>query len=506
MKVFPSTHQYSSGQKNKSGIFSKSSDDGRHRISRLILAALLLAGIVFSFLIAKAGLTAGIMILIVSIGIPLIYSVVVYPEVGILVFLVGAYLVLWVIRMGVNFPLGTLMDALQVLLLLGFFIKQKGKPDWSMIKSPIGKVILIWVGFNIIEVMNPAASSPLTWIYTIRTVAVVMLMYFVFVYQIRSTKFIRTILKVWLGLSLFAAIYGFKQEYFGFFAFEQEQLNDPLMISLLFVGGFWRKFSIFSDPVAFAYNMVISSLLCICLITGTTKNWKKIVLLLLALFFLLNMLYSGTRGAYVLVPAALVLIAVLNYSKKVLIISIVAGMMIGVLIVMPTSNLTIMRFQSAFKPSEDASYKVRKNNQKRIQPFIWSHPIGGGLGATGVWGQRFAPGSFLASFPPDSGYVRVAVELGWVGLFLICLLMFVILKTGIRNYFLIKNPELKSYCLAATTVIFALNIGNFPQEAIVQFPSNVLFVLATSIITNTLKFDQSLTNNLSHEAGVDHKA
>jgi putative inorganic carbon (HCO3(-)) transporter len=501
MKVLPSSYRFASGGKKQLLNTGVSSGEATFRLNNLTIAAMLLAGVVFSLLIAKAGLTAGILILLIIIGLPVVYSVIVYPEIGILTLLIAAYLLMWVIRIGVNFPLGTLMDALQVMLMLGFFLKQRSRPDWSFIKSPISKIILIWVVFNLIEVINPASSSMLAWLYTIRTVAIVTLMYFVFVYQIRTIQFVRTLLKVWIGLSVFAAVYAFKQEHFGFFGFEQAQLADPLMISLLFIGGVWRKFSIFSDPVSFAYNMVISSLLCICLLTGTFKTWKKAVLLLLALFFLLNMLYSGTRGAYVLVPAALVLIAVINYSRKVLIISIIAGACIGVLIVMPTSNPTIFRFQSAFKPGEDASYNVRKNNQKRIQPYILSHPIGGGLGATGVWGQRFAPYSFLANFPPDSGYVRVAVELGWVGLFLLCMLMFTILKTGIRNYFLIKDPELKSYCLAATTIVFALNIGNFPQEAIVQFPSNVLFILVAALIPVTLKLDQSTTNDNGYATG-----
>jgi len=82
--------------------------------------------------------------------------------------------------------------------------------------------------------------------------------------------------------------------------------------------------------------------------------------------------------------------------------------------------------------------------------------MGGGLGATGAWGQRFAPNSYLASFPPDSGYVRVAVELGWIGLFIFCLLMFTILKTGINNYYLIKDPELKTYCFAMTLMVFCI--------------------------------------------------
>lgn len=495
MKVLPASYQTTSGNKNRFTVADIGSFNPTLRLGKAAIVTMLLAAVVFSLLIAKAGLIAGALVLVVMIGIPLIYSVVVYPEAGILILLTAAYFVMWVIRIGVNFPLGTLMDALELLLILGFFIKQKINPDWSFIKSPISKLILVWFVYNMLQVLNPAASSLLCWLYTLRSVAAITLTYFVFVYQIKSVNFIRTAIKLWLALTLFAAVYGFKQEYFGFFDFEQAQLNDPPLISLLFINGVWRKFSIFSDPVSYSYNMVISSLLCICLLTGTIKTWKKVVLLLLTVFFLMNMLFSGTRGAYVLVPAALVLIAVLNYSRKVLLISLVAGFFIGVMVMIPTSNPTLYRFQSAFKPSDDASYNVRKENQKRIRPFIWSHPIGGGLGATGVWGVRFAPWSYLAQFPPDSGYVRVAVELGWIGLFLICLLMFTILKTGIQNYFLIKNPELKSYCLAATTIVFALNIGNFPQEAIVQFPTNILFFFSTALIVLARKLDRPLVKN-----------
>lgn len=497
MKVLSSSYKFVSDNK-KNQTFVGGLGNSVIRLNYLVIASLLLAGIIFSLMIAKSGLVGGLLALIVIIGLPVVYAVVVYPEVGILVLIIAAYLVMWVIRMGVDFPLGTLMDALEVLLLLGFFIKQKTNRDWAFIKTPISKIILVWIVYNIAEVVNPSSSSVFSWLYTIRTVAAVTLLYFVFVYQIRSVRFIRTIFKLWIALSVFAAAYAFKQEHFGFFDFEKAELADPLMVSLLFIGGVWRKFSIFSDPVSFAYNMVISSLLCICLMTGTIKTWKKVTMLLLTMFFLLNMLYSGTRGAYVLLPAALVLIAVLNYSRKVLIMSIIIGIIMAVLIVVPTSNPTLYRFQTAFKPAKDASYGVRKYNQKRIQPFILSHPIGGGLGATGTWGKRFAPNSYLANFPPDSGYVRVAVELGWIGLFLLCLLMFLILKTGIKNYFQIKNPELKSYCLAATTIVFALNVGNFPQEALVQFPNNILFFLVTALISVTLKLDQQFTKNIEN--------
>jgi len=161
-----------------------------------------------------------------------------------------------------------------------------------------------------------------------------------------------------------------------------------------------------------------------------------------------------------------------------------------VVIFIPSSNPTLVRFQSAFKPSDDASFNVRKANQKRIQPYILTHPIGGGLGSTGAWGQRFAPGSYLAGFPPDSGYVRVAVELGPIGLILFCSLIFMTLRTGIDYYYSMKDDWLKSVCLAMLLVVFALSVGNYPQEAFVQFPNSIFLYLYIAIINITMRIDK----------------
>lgn len=461
------------------------------------LIILLLASLAFAFVTVYIGAAQGILLLIVLMAIPVVYSIVAYPEFGIMVLLIMAYFLFFIMRQGINFPLGTLMDGIQALLILGFFIKQKTRPDWKSLKGPISTMILVWIGYNLLEIANPVAESRLAWVYTVRSVAIVMLMYFVFTYHIRSVKFIRLIFKVWIALTFIGAAYAFKQEYFGFSASEEAWLHsDPNIASLFFIDGHWRKFSIFSDPVSFSYNMVVSSLLCIALMSSAGMlPWKKIVLGLLTLFFLIVMLYSGTRGAYVLVPAALILFSVLNYNKKVMKYIVIAAVFIGFLIVVPTSNPSIYRFQTAFRPSNDASFNVRKANQKRIQPYILTHPMGGGLGATGAWGQRFAPQSYLANFPPDSGYVRVAVELGWIGLLLFCILMFVILRTGISHYYQIKNPELKTYCLAMVLIVFAFNIGNYPQEALVQFPSNVYFYLTIALINVIYRLDKEWQKN-----------
>ncbi len=443
-----------------------------------------------TFGIANNGVAFGILMLMPAIVLPAIYAFVTYPRIGITVFLTLAYFIMLIARIGVNFPLGTLMDGMEALFLLGLFIQQKKKKDWSTLKGPITTWILIWMIFNFLEVANPTTEARGAWVYTVRSVAVVMVTYFIFLFNIRTIQFVRFIIKLWLSLSFIGAAYAFKQEHFGFFPFEEAYLHsDPGIALLLFIGGTWRKFSIFNDPVVFAYIMAVSTLLCVGLLTGPFKKWKKAVLWFLIFSFMLNMLYSGTRGAFVLVPAGMILYAILKYNKNILIIAIIGAVSFIGIINVPTSNQTLYRFQTAFKPNDDLSYKVRKINQKRIQPYILSHPMGGGLGSTGEWGKRFAPGSFLSSFPPDSGYVRVAVECGWLGLLILCIFMFTVLKTGINSYYKIRDPELKSYCLAMVLVIFAFHIGNFPQEALVQFPSNVYFYLGIALIGVTSRLD-----------------
>lgn len=458
------------------------------------------AAVFFSLFVARLGMVPSVLLVLLMIGLPFVFGIIFYPEFGVLTFIIAAYLIMFIGRMNITeFPLGTLMDGMEVLLILGIFIQQKRQSNWALFKGPISIIILIWILYNFIEVINPTAESKLAWVYTVRSVAVIMLTFFVFLYNIRTIQFLKLVIKVWLGLSVVAALYGFKQQYIGFTSFEEAWLySDPEIEGLLFIGGQWRKFSIFTDPVAFSYNMVVSGLMCIGLLSGPFSRRTKILLGIVLFLCFTSMLFSGTRGAYVLPPVAMALYSILKFNKKVMFGALVGAISFAALIFIPTSNPTIYRFQTAFKPSDDASFNVRKVNQKRIQPFIQSHPLGGGLGSTGTWGKRFSPNSFLANFPPDSGYVRVAVEAGWLGLLVFCTLMFIILKEGINNYYTIKDPTLKSICLAMILVAFAYHVGNYPQEAIVQFPSNTLFYLVAAIIVITKRLDneqQSIIQN-----------
>lgn len=455
----------------------------------LLLAAAVF--ISFGIAIGKVSFAAGFIGLCVAlVGLSCIF---VFPKFALTVLIVLAYFLFELGRWGIEGPIGTIMDGLQVIIFITILARQKEEQNWKIFASPVTTVIIFWMSYNIIEVVNPASISSVAWFYTVRSVAFVQICYFSFVYYIRSVKMLRFIIKLWIVLAVTGALYGLKQEFIGFTDAENAYLHsDPNIEQLLYIAGHWRKFSFFSDPVAFAYNMAMPCVICICIMAGPFKGWKKIVSMLLFLLYFISALYSGTRGASVLVPAALLLFAILNYSKTVLFYSLVAAFCFMILIKIPTSNSTIYRFQTAFNPSNDASYNTRQRNQKRIQPYILTHPMGGGLGSTGTWGERFAPDSYLAHFPPDSGYIRVAVEDGWIGLLLFCMMIFVILKVGIDNFYSIIDPELKSYCLMAVLIVFTYNVANFPQEALVQYPSNILFNLSIALIVITKRVDTEL--------------
>lgn len=474
------------------------------KVSTLKMIGLFLpVAIIIALAIAMGGILAAGGMLVILIGVPVVLAIVAYPIFGIAVLMVVSFFLNYVSEfVPPDTPTGIILDAITYLLIFGFLLKFKYDKDWSYFKNPISYLILAWLAYNFFEVINPASPSILAWVYTVRTVGFIMLMYFIFVYQVRTKAQIKFLLKLWLWMAFLSAISGFQQENFGLFPFEKAwYYSDPLRLSFLYINGHLRKVAIFPDPVTFSYNMVVAAILSLCLIFTKIKTYKKLILGLSIPFFFLVMLYSGTRGAYVLPPAALALLAVMNFNKKILMFVISAGIILAGLIFMPTSNQFIKRFQTAFRPSDDASFNVRAENQKRIKPYILSHPIGGGLGSVGIWGRRFAPNSFLAKFPPDSGYVRVAVEMGYIGLMLFCTLMFIILKTGINNYYLIKDPDLKIYCLAMVLIIFVFNIGNYPQQALVQYPSNILFYLACALLSVTLRIDK-----LERKEEADKKA
>ncbi len=127
----------------------------------LIAILLLIASIGSSYLIYLGGIKASVLIIVAALTLPILYGVIAHPRFGIIVLLVAAYLVMWIMRMGLTtFPLGTLMDGLLALLIIGLFVKQKYKPYFLYgyftisLKSLIPMLLQKWRGCILFVVLQ----------------------------------------------------------------------------------------------------------------------------------------------------------------------------------------------------------------------------------------------------------------------------------------------------------------------------------------------------------------
>jgi hypothetical protein len=155
----------------------------------------------------------------------------------------------------------------------------------------------------------------------------------------------------------------------------------------------------------------------------------------------------------------------------------------------PIDNPTLNRMRSTFDTKEE-SLNLRTLNRKSIQPYIYAHPIGGGVATSGVEGMRFNPTHPLAGFPPDSGLLKLALDMGWIGLAITVMLFLMVLYQGIHYYFRMKNEEYKKYMVATTCAIFAMIITLYAQVTIGQMPTVFFIFGMMSLLKRLMEFDE----------------
>jgi cell division protein FtsW (lipid II flippase) len=141
---------------------------------------------------------------------------------------------------------------------------------------------------------------------------------------------------------------------------------------------------------------------------------------------------------------------------------------------------------------------VRILSRAFIQPYIRSHPIGGGLGTTGFAGARDHPGHYLANFQPDSSYVKRAAETGWIGLGIVCILYYLTLITGIKSFFRVKDEKIKIIYAACVASLFAFYVAEFAQVAIGGMSDVVVYYPILAMILRLKQYD--------HDAKKTHLA
>lgn len=450
---------------------------------------IILVGLIVStlaaFFITKGGLLAGILIITVVISVFIVTVILTRFDTGIYILLFLGSTMFLVDRLIVlPIPLGVIYDAVIVLTFFAVFLNSKRKNNWTFFNNSITFVFILITAYQLLQFFNPNAVSKIGWLVSMRnnTSFLLYIIFFQFFFLLRNIK-IFTI--TWMVLGLAVSFYGIYQEIFGLSNFEWQWIyRVPDRINLYFIWGKMRKFSFLSDPSSYGLFTAFCGLATLAMAFGPYKWHQRFFLTITSFLMFMAMSFSGTRTAYAMVAVGIVFLILLNLNNaKMVLFTFVLILGVGVVFFGPFYGGTINRIRSTFNPSEDASMAVRDNKRIRLQSYIQSHPIGGGLYTTGANGLRYSNGHTLAQgWDPDSGYLLTALEMGWIGLIIFMGFFFIVLFKGIVGYFAVQDPMLKNYLLVYIVPLFALSVAHFTQDAMFQKPVNLIVIAAYALV------------------------
>ncbi|MGX5819027.1 O-antigen ligase family protein [Chitinophaga lutea] len=404
---------------------------------------------------------------------------------------------------GTELTIGVALDAFLGTILVGSIINDKSnqRVKVDFLRDPLLITYYVYILYLCLQCFNPDMLQRSGYGIFMRVMARNMIFIFLSIKMVRTMDDVRTFFKFWIGLSTVAAFYGCLQQWFGLMPFEKHYIAlYPEKFKTVVILTGVRIFSFMSDPAVFGVLMACGIVMCIIFLTASTKSvrlWQKGLLLISAVLHAMALGYSGTRTGYVMVPMGLFIFFLANlHNRNTVITAVVFGMFAVLVLYGPFyGNATIVRVRTAFVGSSgDASLNVRDVNRHRIQPYIYKHPIGGGIMTAGEEGKAYNPGHALAGFPPDSGYLRVALEMGWIGLIIVCINIITGLSYAVGNYFRSRTEMDRMMHICIASVFFAYAVGQYAQEAAGLFESAFLFNALTGITIKSKYLLQAKTN------------
>lgn len=444
----------------------------------------------FTFLVVIASVAIGILILLVCLRYPLfgLYFTLVFSS---LFALPGRFY-------NIQSPIGILVEVFTYVLWISVLANSKFHTEDTAAfrKHPITVVLIIIMMYYILELANPFMTSKVGWLFFFRKQISFLLLFFIAYIVLNSYEKIKFFLKFWIMLAVVIAVYGIKQQWLGLASFEKLWIgSDPLLMKLYVQGGFLRKFSFLTDPATFGIICAAFGMLTLVLAIRLRRALQKSCLYLASIILLLASSYSGTRTCNVMIMAGLTGYGIFTINeKKTFLIAASSLFLLAFLFTGPfQNNPVIHRIKTTFQGSKDASASVRDINRHSIQPYIHSHPIGGGLNTSSSEGALYNPKHTLAGFPPDSGYMKILLEQGWIGFAIHLFLYFVILKRGIDGFVTAHNHSIKTIYLALTVCLFSMIVGQYSQIAIGQYPLILFYYSSLAVLIKLINYDKPLT-------------
>jgi len=455
--------------------------DNKKKVIFFIVSACL--SIVVAGSISKFGILGPLCAVAVAVTGAFLISAFKDPKLAFWAYFAYCFFLGFLVKAFLQIPVGLALEAILLLTWCSILINMD-KFNWQNLKNDHVLLSLIWFGISFLQILNPYGGSLAGAFNELRFVALSWLLIAPLVFlMFNSRADLNRFIVFILFFSSLACLYGIKQLYFGLTPREHEWMsmgNDVTHI----IKGKLRVFSIYSDAGQFGASQAIMAVISLVLLTGPFSFGKKVIFALATLLFIYGMAISGTRGALFALAAGVASALFLSKSFKVLFLGILfcaSSFSILKYTTIGDNIFQVNRLRSALNP-EDASFKVRLDNQKKLKSMLKDLPFGAGLGMSGMNGTTYNSDKPIANIQPDSYWVKVWAMYGIVGLIIWFAFTSYIIGKCSGIVWKIQDPKLKAKMIALTAGTVACFICSYGNEVMNGMPSSVIMFMSWSFV------------------------
>lgn len=454
-----------------------------HDAARLLFWAV--PALVVGLVVARMGMLGGIMGIALPIGVLFVGWLFGNPRVGYTGVILVGFFASGIGRYSDALPWGLLADIFLFVAWLALIFKIRLKKDWKPMQNDVMGIALIWYLFVVFEIVNPESNGVVCWFYAMRAVGFYQLGLFGLTFMLlRTERDFDWFMKVMVGLSLFGTAWGIKQMVLPLDWAEEKFLYVDGHAFTHMLAGVLRVFSFYSDAGQFGASQAMIALVCGIIAMGKVSPGQKIFYGIAAVATFVGFAVSGTRGALAVPAIGAITYLVVSRNFKLLTIGMIA--IGGVFYFLKyTKGLQsveqVRRMRTAMNP-EDASFQVRLRNQITFGNYLRTRPIGGGIGAAGFWGSRFAPYKLLARTATDSYYVKVWAETGIVGICLHLYMFGFFVGKGGNVVWHLRDPVLRAKASGLFCGMCGIMMASYGNQVFSQMPTGVIMGIAIPLI------------------------
>jgi hypothetical protein len=441
--------------------------------------------------VASTGIKAGVGLSVAIVGGAICLVCMSNYKLGFYIYITITFILPMLERMsGSEQSVGVAMDVLLLSTLLGCIVKRGDETikKVKFFKDPLLVCLFLYLAVLVMELFNPEAHSLLGWYVFMRVAMRCYILLYVGLNVFNSLEDVRRFMKYWLILGTAAAFYCCIQQWHGLLPYEQAFINkyqDKFGTTMIATG--IRLFSFMSDAAVFGIIMACNIIIMLILLTANRKIIsipKKVVIVIAIILHVLALGYSGTRTGYVMLPLGLMIFFMANLQKRnTILVAMTFGFFALAILYGPFyGNPTIVRVRTAFIGKQDESVNVRDRNRHRIQPYIHTHPFGGGVNTTGGNGVTYHPGHALADFQTDNGFLRAVLETGWLGMLLVAGHFFFLIQTAVSNFFRVTGELDKLLMIGIAAASFAAAVSEYAQDTATLVETSIMLYTFMAIV------------------------